>query len=284
MIERVNDTEIEEYKYISGKLDSLRLLRMALTGSNNRYGDFKPKFYKGESFRFKPLYLLNRFLNLFGYTVCTYEHYDEFKREHGRDHPAYADTMCGIKRLESIEMIIRDIINKKVQGDFLMAGVWRGGAAVYMQAVQKQLNENRTIWLADSFEGLPKPISEHDKGDELWKVGYLSVPTTIVRTNFHKYGLLDTNIGFLKGWFKDTLPNIQSEKLSFIYADGDLYESTMDILNNCYHLLEPGGYIVIDDYYSMPACKIAVDEFRETHGITELMTDIDYDAVYWMKN
>jgi hypothetical protein len=52
----------------------------------------------------------------------------------------------------------------KVQGDFVEAGVFRGGTAIIMHSILACNNEtDRTLWLADSFAGLPKP--EWHEGD-----------------------------------------------------------------------------------------------------------------------
>jgi O-methyltransferase len=64
--------------------------------------------------------------------------------------------------------------------------------------------------------------------------------------------------------------------------DGDLYESTMDVLVALYPKLSPGGYVIIDDY-SLPECKAAVDDYRAEHGITDPMTTVDWTGHYWRR-
>jgi hypothetical protein len=81
-----------------------------------------------------------------------------------------------------------------------------------------------------------------------------------VKKNFEKYNLLDNNVKFLKGWFKDTLPSAPIESLAILRLDGDLYESTMDGLINLYSKLSKGGFIIIDDWGAFPACKQAVKD------------------------
>jgi len=82
------------------------------------------------------------------------------------------------------------------------------------------------------------------------------------------------------GWFKDTLPTAPIEKLAIIRLDGDMYESTMDGLTNLYHKLSPGGFVIIDDYGVFPACEKAVHDYRDKHGITEEIVNID-DSGYF---
>ena len=68
------------------------------------------------------------------------------------------------------------------------------------------------------------------------------MPLETVKANFEKYGLLDAQVVFLKGWFKDTLPAAPIGKLAVMRLDGDMYESTMDALKSLYPELSPGGY------------------------------------------
>ncbi|MCX6702924.1 MAG: macrocin O-methyltransferase, partial [Candidatus Wolfebacteria bacterium] len=93
---------------------------------------------------------------------------------------------------------------------------------------------------------------------------------------------LDDRVVFLRGWFKDTLPNAPIKKLAVLRLDGDMYGSTMDALENLYHKLSPGGYCIIDDY-SLKNCGRAVDNFREKNKISSPLVWIDYDGVYWRK-
>jgi len=59
--------------------------------------------------------------------------------------------------------------------------------------------------------------------------------------------LLDDQVVFLEGWFKDTLPPITTDRLALMRLDGDLYESTMDAFVTLYPKLSPGGYVIVDD-------------------------------------
>jgi hypothetical protein len=93
--------------------------------------------------------------------------------------------------------------------------------------------------------------------------------------------LLDELVRFLEGFFAETLPNAPVNRLALLRADGDMYSSTMDILNNLYSKMSAGGFVIIDDYGSVSACRTAVDEFRTTHGIHAPIHQIDSTGVYW---
>ena len=111
-----------------------------------------------------------------------------------------------------------------------------------------------------------------------------AVPLAEVKVAFARYGLLDEQVVFLEGLFKDTLPSAPVEKLAVLRLDGDMYESTMDGLVNLYHKLSAGGTLIADDYYLFECQRKAVDEFRAAHGITDPIVQIDHYGGYWIKS
>lgn len=209
------------------------------------------------------------------------------RRRVGRDWPMAAHTMVGLVRLDNIHYCMKEIIENNIPGDCIETGVWRGGSTILMRAILKAYGETeRKVWVADSFQGLPPPNVEKypaDLGLDLYKYSELAVPIDVVMENFEKYGLLDQQVVFLKGWFSETLPNAPIQQLALLRLDGDLYESTMDSLVNLYPKLSVGGFVIIDDYM-IPACKAAVDEFRQKNNIQSHLIQIDMDSVYWKKN
>lgn len=209
-------------------------------------------------------------------------------REQGLDWPTRAHSMIGNRRMVNLWQLCHDVIIQGVPGDFIETGVWRGGACIFMRAILKTYGvEDRIVWLADSFDGLPSPNEEKyplDRGSLLHTHRALAVPLEEVQNNFRKYGLLDRQVRFLRGWFKDTLPAAPIDRLAVLRLDGDLYESTMDALDALYGKLSPGGYVIVDDYSLIDACRAAVDEFRERHRIDEPIQGIDTSAIYWQKH
>jgi O-methyltransferase len=213
--------------------------------------------------------------------------FDPAARAEGRDWPPEAETMIGLRRLDNLQECITDVLQKGVPGDLLEAGVWRGGAAIVMRGVLAAYGDDRrTVWAADSFQGLPEPNPEQypaDVRDEHWKYSQLAVPLEDVRSNFERYNLLDDKVQFLVGWFRDTLPVAPVQAISVLRIDGDMYESTMDVLTNLYAKLSVGGYVIIDDYGTVEGCKAAVEDFRARLGITEKIQWIDWGGVYWKR-
>ena len=173
-----------------------------------------------------------------------------------------------------------------IEGDFIETGVWRGGASIFMAGLNKFYNLHRKVYVADSFEGLPPPNSLYpqDASSYLHEWSILSVSLDEVKSNFNKYNLLEENVVFIKGFFETSLKNVNFDKISLLRLDGDMYSSTIEVLNEMYYKVSIGGYIIIDDYgCTAVSCKEAVDDFRRQHNITSELKKIDWTGVYSIK-
>ncbi len=206
----------------------------------------------------------------------------------GRDWPRLAHTMIGMVRMNNLRSCIESVLTEDIPGDFIETGVWRGGATIFMRGVLRAYGvRNRKVWVADSFEGLPPPNPAKypaDLGDSHHEfTPILGISEEQVKSNFGKYGLLDDQVCFLKGWFKDTLPTAPIEKLAIVRLDGDMYESTMDGLTNLYPKLNAGGYLILDDFGSLAGCRKAVEDYRAAHRIQEPIQDIDGAGAFWRR-
>lgn len=212
--------------------------------------------------------------------------YNPQLRETGRDWPSQAHSMIGQARMANLRQIVEHVIRTGVPGDLIETGVWRGGACIMMRAVLKAWGiTDRTVWVADSFCGLPPPAPDvaADQGDRHHTFAELAVSMEQVQANFEKYGLLDCQVRFLKGWFSETLPAAPIEKLAVLRVDGDMYESTTDALVQLYERVSPGGFVIIDDFGAVPGCRQATLDFRAARHIVEPILDIDGMGVFWQK-
>jgi O-methyltransferase len=193
-------------------------------------------------------------------------------------------TMIGRQRLLNIKACMMNIITDNIRGDLVETGVWRGGACIYMKALCEVWNQNRRVFVCDSFEGLPPredryPIDGKNTYDAL--LPYLKVSLEEVQNNFKKFDLLDQKVVFVKGWFEQSLYKISSP-IAILRLDGDMYSSTITVLNQLYDSVSPGGYIIVDDY-DLLACRQAVDDFRSQRLIHEPMERIDWTGSFWRK-
>ncbi len=212
--------------------------------------------------------------------------FDPDVRTRGADFPLDAETMIGLNRLDNLQRCIEDVLERDVPGDFIETGVWRGGAAIFMRAMLAVRGDTRRrVWAADSFQGQPKPDRQNfplDANDVFWTMDIMKASLVDVKCNFARYDMLDEQVQFLVGWFKDTLPAAPIEQLSILRLDGDLYESTYEALDALYPKLSVGGYVIIDDYV-LPACRAAVDDYRARHDIDEAVIPIEWTGAYWLR-
>jgi O-methyltransferase len=266
----------------------LELLKKTLIDYGNIHTyEYHPLSQVNATWKSAPLYPLDRLMRKRNFAICKLKYVAAEKRLNGYDWPAHADTMIGLNRLNNIEYCMRSIIQQQVPGDFIETGVWRGGATIFMRAVLKEFNiTNRLVWVADSFQGLPLPntkLYKADTGNQLHRLKILTVPLEEVKNNFKKYDLLDDQVRFLPGWFKDTLPQAPIKKLALIRLDGDMYESTYQAISSLYPKLSAGGFIIVDDYHAFDYCKQAILAYRKEHQITSPIIEIDKEAIYWQK-
>ncbi len=206
----------------------------------------------------------------------------------GRQVHPNAETMVGLRRLENIEQLIRDVCEKNVPGDYVEAGVWRGGASIYAAAcLQAYSRTPRAQYLYDTFGGfatVENPDSP-DYGDEHWKQTMLQVSREAVRANFVKYGLLTDNVAFVEGDVRETAPRHPARPISVLRLDVDLYDPTMAALENFFPKISPGGFVIIDDWnYEVngrrPAQDAVKDYLAERRRSVEFVP-IDYMAVFF---
>jgi hypothetical protein len=203
----------------------------------------------------------------------------------GGDWPFSGLTMVGLVRLDDLQRCVETIVADDVPGDLLEAGAWRGGASILMRATLNTLGQrDRKVWVADSFQGLPKPDEDfpEDRWLDLSWLNFLAVPKEVVRRNFERFGV-GGGVQFVEGFFEDTLPTLTGRTWSLLRLDGDTYESTWVALESLYPGLSPGGYVVIDDYWLISESRRAVDEYREAHGITEPIERIDQIGARWRR-
>ncbi len=194
--------------------------------------------------------------------------------------------MIGQKRLDNLQYCAEAVLKDDIPGDFLEAGVWKGGAGILLRAILKAHNcRSRRVWLADSFQGLPqpKPQWKEDEGDTLHQFAELAISLERVKENFDVLDLLDDQVKFIPGWFHETLHIAPVEQLAILRLDGDMYESTYVSLDALYDKVSIGGYIIVDDYGYLDSCKKAVHDFLSKRGVVPQIQKIDWTGVFWKK-
>lgn len=200
----------------------------------------------------------------------------------------HAHTMIGLYRLHNLERCAERIFAEGIEGDFLEAGVCRGGAAIFMRGLQVAYGEGaRRLWAVDSFEGVPPSVGDEDRrygfNLEEERQPWIKCDLASVREHFRRYGLLGPQVHFVPGWLQETLPAAPIGPLALLRIDVDLYSATADCLHLLYDKVVPGGFVVVDDYGYLKCCRDAVDAFRERRAVAEPIEWIDRSGIFWRK-
>ena len=206
-------------------------------------------------------------------------------REVGEDVTYLGATMVGKLRLMNLHQLIVRLLNSKIPGAIVETGVWRGGASIFIRAILRIYRSPKQVILCDSFDGLPPGDKSLHIGDVGWDgLHYSKADERLVARFFHQYNLLDENVYFVKGYFNHTMLPLsqQLHEISLLRMDGDMYQSTVDVLYHLYTRVAVGGYVVIDDWEGFPARDACLDFFYH-HQMSPKLIKIDNLAIYWQK-
>ena len=176
-------------------------------------------------------------------------------------------------QLEMLQVLMDEVVREGVAGDFVEAGTFKGGVAMYMAGFLSVNDRSRKVWALDSFSGMPTPDKITAKTGR-FPAGSLATPGGLasVQNDFARLGL-DRYATLVPGWFNETLPTMPErglKRIAILRVDSDIYSSIMETLQALYPKLSAGGYVVFDDY-KFPFARKAVHDFRRRHGITSRM-------------
>lgn len=177
-------------------------------------------------------------------------------------------TMVRPQTLFSLGRTVQTLLDSRLPGVFVECGVWRGGASFLMADVLRRRQEARTVWMLDSFEGMPDPeeidglaaLNWAARGDPGINDARASIEE--VEAARQKLGLADLTRP-VKGWFDQVLPEIREEigLIALLRLDCDWYASVKTCLENLYDQVVPGGYVLLDDYYTFEGAALATHQF-----------------------
>ena len=154
-------------------------------------------------------------------------------------------TMLSPIRLGSLTHMIQQIDANHLAGDIVECGSWNGGSFAIMAATSLDScskGETRSLWMFDSFEGLPVP-SENDglEAQILYFKGRDKGGQENVRTILARLGVPLDTVRIVPGWFSDTLKTAGVDKIALLHIDADWYESVKQVLDEFYTKVVPGG-------------------------------------------
>ncbi len=169
--------------------------------------------------------------------------------------------------------------------------MWRVERGSMMAAALTLLvlnSRERTLFLYDTFEGMPRPADRDFKvgngapAIERWdrqrvadrnEWNYASLRE--VRANVLSTGYPEERVRFVKGLVEQTLPETAPARISLLRLDTDFYESTRHGLIRLFSRVAIGGVLIVDDYGNFQGCREAVDEYFAEHPTPILLTPID---------
>jgi O-methyltransferase len=163
-----------------------------------------------------------------------------------------------------LETIIHELgytLSSEISGDIVEFGCYAGETSLEIAQFLKSANSSKTLYLYDSFEGLPeKHEHDHSPLGKDFTSGKLSATKSSVLNKFKKANLPTPKIK--KAWFKDLKQTDLPDKISFAFLDGDFYESIKDSLNLVLPKMSKNSKVLIHDYKNpaLPGVMRAVDE------------------------
>ncbi|MDQ2973089.1 MAG: TylF/MycF family methyltransferase [bacterium] len=171
------------------------------------------------------------------------------------------------KELSVVLRELRNTLDMTVTGDVVELGCYEGTTSLFLQReLVHRPKAAKSLWLYDSFEGLPEksPEDSSPAGLQFIKGELLAKKQNLV-VNFKKAGLPLPRIK--KAWFSELRNEDLPAKISFAFLDGDFYESIFDSLKLVWPKLSAGAVIIVDDYSNeaLPGAAKAVNEWLNTH-------------------
>lgn len=188
----------------------------------------------------------------------------------------------------------------KIHGDIFEFGCFNGKSLLAQAIILKKIKSKKIVYGFDNFKGFPgynkfddfkflkgskkiyqkhlinKKIREFVIGK---KINKKNISQSLDFSNQSKKILLKKikklkldNIKLIEGNFADTIPKFfknYKNRIMCANIDSDLFESYEISLPYVYKYLSKGGYIHLDEYYSLkfPGAKIACDNFLKKNNI-----------------
>lgn len=166
-----------------------------------------------------------------------------------------------------------------ISGDVVECGVWRGGM---IAGIARTLGNDRRYALFDSFEGLPEADLQLDGSKAVRFTGACKAPERFAIQAMALAGI--DNYEIHSGWFKDTLSKANfPDGIALLRLDSDWYASTIECLENFYHRVNPGGVIVVDDYFYWSGCRRAVHDYLDRYNIGDVVQQSGSDPVAFIR-
>jgi hypothetical protein len=137
------------------------------------------------------------------------------------------------------------------------------------------IDSEKTLWLFDSFQGLPRPTEKDVLIDDIAGLksiaayeGQMAYAADLVQERLARIGFPPARTKIVAGFVPASFERADlPAAVCFAYVDFDFYEPIRDVLQFLDSRLPPGAYVVVDDYgYFSSGAQTAVDEFVTEQG------------------
>ena len=188
----------------------------------------------------------------------------------------------GKSRAHALIAAMREVENLGLKGAFVEVGVAAGHSSV-IAALASSRFIHRDFFLYDTFNGFPENLpDERDHRDvsireyDLTKYNVEDCGRAVVRKRMLSTGISSERLFLVEGSVQSTLDRLHPSSISILRLDADLFAPTYEALAKLYDLIQPGGYLIVDDYGHWKGCKDAVNRFFEERGRSFEGIAIDY--------
>lgn len=192
------------------------------------------------------------------------------------------DTLVGPERVHNLYVLAKRIEEENIPGDVIECGVCNGGTAALLARFSTRSRLERTMWLLDSFEGMPLTTAEDGEAAKA-HIGKEVGNIERVKRALARVGADMSRVRIVPGWFQDTFPSVSASRIALLNIDADWYESVKLCLETFYDRLATGGFVSFDDYGHWPGCRKAVDEFFQARKLSYKLQQVDYTAHWFRK-
>jgi predicted O-methyltransferase YrrM len=185
---------------------------------------------------------------------------DLFRRAFAASEPLA--SIVSPDRRANLYLILTRFMAQLANRNIIEFGSFRGGNAIFMATVMREIAPEAMVYALDTFAGMPETdpsIDAHGKGDfsESSLQGLLD----------HASALGLSNLVAIRGLFQDTFPTIeQGIGFGLAHIDADIYSGVKYAQDAVWSRVTKGGYIVFDD-------AIAASCIGATQAVEELIQD-----------
>lgn len=214
--------------------------------------------------------------------------YPTFQRGHEHEAAACEDisrvlgyTMAKYDRSVVLHNLVHHVDTHHVRGALVECGVWRGGSAAIMALANGRYGRPRPVHLFDAWGDWPDPTEVDGVLYEQARQGTLHKADNdgAEQAACELFETIGVKAAFHKGLFDETVPRSDIGPVAVLRLDGDWYESLVVCLAHLVPLVQPGGFVMIDDYGYSAGARKAVDDHLAGSGT--FLHYVDYTVRYW---